>query len=65
MASGSKILSVTLVKSPIGRLKSHKASIAGLGLKKIGQTVEVEDSPSVRGMIKRVAYLLRVEGDNE
>ncbi len=62
MAARSKTLSITLIKSPIGRLKNHKASIAGLGLRKIGQTVEVEDSPAVRGMIKRVAYLLKVEG---
>ena len=62
MAARNKTLSVTLVKSPIGRLKNHKASIAGLGLRKIGQTVEVEDSPSIRGMIKQVAYLLKVEG---
>ena len=65
MATSSKTLSVTLVKSPIGRLKNHKASVAGLGLKKIGQTVEVEDSPSVRGMINQVAYLLKVEGLNK
>ena len=61
MAAGNKILSVTLLKSPIGRLKNHKASIAGLGLRKIGQTVEVEDSLAVRGMIRQVAYLLKVE----
>ena len=61
MASNNKTLSVTLLKSPIGRLKNHKASIAGLGLRKIGQTVEVEDSPAVRGMINQVAYLLKVE----
>ena len=61
MAASSKTLSITLIKSPIGRLKNHKASIAGLGLRKIGQTVEVEDSPAVRGMIKQVAYLLKVE----
>ena len=65
MAASSKILSVTLIKSPIGRLKNHKASIAGLGLRKIGQTVEVEDSPSVRGMIEQVAYLLKVEGQDK
>ena len=65
MATISKTLSVTLIKSPIGRLKNHKASIAGLGLRKIGQTVEVEDSPAVRGMIKQVAYLLKVEGPNK
>ncbi len=62
MAASNKSLSITLIKSPIGRLKNHKASVAGLGLRKIGQTVEVEDSPAIRGMIKRVAYLLRVEG---
>ena len=65
MVASSKTLSITLIKSPIGRLKNHKASIAGLGLRKIGQTVEVEDSPSVRGMINQVAYLLKVEGQNE
>ena len=62
MTVNGKTLSVTLKKSPIGRLRNHKASIAGLGLRKIGQTVEVEDSPAVRGMIKRVAYLVEVEG---
>ena len=65
MGTSSKTLSVTLIKSPIGRLKNHKASIAGLGLRKIGQTVEVEDSPSVRGMIEQVAYLLKVEGQDK
>ena len=62
MAASSKTLYITLIKSPIGRLRNHKASIAGLGLRKIGQTVEVEDSPAVRGMIKQVAYLLKVQG---
>ena len=62
MATSSNTLSITLIKSPIGRLKNHKASVAGLGLRKIGQTVVVEDSPSVRGMINQVAYLLKVEG---
>ena len=62
MAASNKILSVTLLKSPIGRLKNHKASIAGLGLRKIGQTVELEDSPAIRGMINQVSYLLKIEG---
>ena len=61
MAASNKMLSVTLIKSPIGRLKNHKASIAGLGLRKIGQTVELEDSPAIIGMIKQVSYLLKVE----
>lgn len=63
--TSSRTLSVTLIKSPIGRLKNHRASVAGLGLRRIGQTVEVEDSPSVRGMIKQVAYLLKVEGEDK
>ena len=59
----AKRIKVTLNKSPIGRLKSHKACVTGLGLKKIRQTVEVEDSPSVRGMISKVSYMVSVEGE--
>ncbi len=58
-----KTVRVTLVKSTAGRLKKHKACVAGLGLRRIGHTVEVEDTPSVRGMINRVNYLLQVEGE--
>ena len=54
-------IKVTQIKSTNGRLKNHKASVAGLGLRRIGQTVEVEDTPSVRGMINTAYYLLRVE----
>ena len=52
---------VTLVKSANGRLKNHKACVAGLGLRRIGHTVEVIDTPSNRGMINKVHYLLQVE----
>ena len=52
---------VTLVRSMHGRLKRHRACVRGLGLKRMHQTVEVEDSPCTRGMIKRVSYLLKVE----
>ncbi len=55
-------IKVTQFKSAIGRLPSHKASVKGLGLRRIGHTVEVEDTPAVRGMINRVAYMVRVEG---
>ncbi|MDF1822432.1 MAG: 50S ribosomal protein L30 [Alcanivoracaceae bacterium] len=55
-------IKVTLVKSTNGRLEAHKACVRGLGLRRIGHTVEVEDTPSVRGMINRVNYLLQVEG---
>ena len=56
-----KELKVTLIKSKFGRLKSHRACIAGLGLRKIHQTVTVIDTPENRGMINRVSYLLSVE----
>ncbi|MFM7121815.1 MAG: 50S ribosomal protein L30 [Gammaproteobacteria bacterium] len=54
---------VTLVKSTAHRLKNHKACVAGLGLRRIGHSVEVEDTPAVRGMINRVSYMVRVEGE--
>jgi len=54
---------VTLLRSVIGRLPKHQACVAGLGLRRIGHTVEVEDTPSVRGMINKVNYMLRVEGE--
>jgi len=56
-----KELKVTLVKSKFGRLKSHKACVAGLGLRKMHQTVTVIDTPENRGMINRVSYMLSVE----
>ena len=60
MTENNKI-KVTLDKSKYGRLKSHKACIAGLGLKKIRQTVLVEDTPENRGMINKISYLVSVE----
>ena len=60
-ASAVKRLSVTLVRSKHGRLKSHKACIAGLGLRRMHQTVEVIDTPENRGMINKVHYMLNVE----
>ncbi len=56
-----EMIKVTLVKSTNGRLKNHQACVLGLGLRRIGHTVEVEDTPSVRGMINKVKYLVRVE----
>jgi large subunit ribosomal protein L30 len=56
-----KQLKVTLVKSRFGRLRSHKACIAGLGLKKIRHSVTVLDTPENRGMINKVSYLVSVE----
>lgn len=56
-----KLIKVTQIRSTAGRIKSHKACVTGLGLRRIGQTVEVEDTPSTRGMINKACYLLRVE----
>ena len=56
----AKKIKVTQTKSTIGRLKAHKACVAGLGLKRIRHTVEVEDTPSVRGMINKVNYIVKV-----
>lgn len=58
----NKTLTVTQTKSAYGRLKNHKACLTGLGLRRIGHTVEVEDTPSVRGMINKVNYMVKVEG---
>ena len=57
----AKQLKVTLLKSRYGRLKNHKACVAGLGLRKIRQSVVVEDTPQNRGMIDKVSYLVSVE----
>ncbi len=56
-------IKVKLVKSINARLEKHRACVRGLGLRRIGHTVEVEDTPAVRGMINKVAYLVQVEGE--
>ena len=58
-----KTVKVTLVKSPIGTLPKHKLCLQGLGLRRMHQSVEVEDTPAVRGMINKVNYMLVVEGE--
>jgi len=60
MADKGKI-KVKLVRSTNGRLASHKACVAGLGLRRINHTVEVEDTPCTRGMINKVYYMVKVE----
>jgi large subunit ribosomal protein L30 len=62
VASSKATVSVTLIKSFYGRLPKHRATVTGLGLKRINHTVVLEDTPEVRGMINKVAYLLKVEG---
>lgn len=58
----SKTIKVKLVKSIIGCKQAHRATVRGLGLRRLNQTVEVADTPENRGMINRVNYLVRAEG---
>ena len=59
--SGKKRIKVTLTKSINGRLASHRACVRGLGLRRMHHSAVVEDTPCTRGMIDKVAYLLKVE----
>lgn len=54
------MVKVKLIKSLNGRLKTHKATARGLGLKKINQQVVLEDTPSIQGMIDKIRYLLQI-----
>ncbi len=55
-----KTVTVTLVKSVTSTRSDHRATVLGLGLKRMNQSRELEDTPAVRGMINKVAYLLKV-----
>jgi large subunit ribosomal protein L30 len=57
-----KKIRLTLVKSVIGTKQSHRATVRGLGLRRLNHSVELVDTPEVRGMINKVAYLLKCEG---
>jgi large subunit ribosomal protein L30 len=57
-----KKIKVTLVKSVIGTKQDHRATVRGLGLRKLNTSAVLEDTPAVRGMIHKVAYLVKVEG---
>jgi len=61
VATKKATLSVTLIRSFHGRLPVHRDTVNGLGLKRINHTVELQDTPEVRGMINKVSYLLKVE----
>ena len=51
---------VQLVRSPIGTKESHRATVRGLGLRKLNSTSELQDTPAVRGMINKIAYLVKI-----
>ncbi|MBI4741736.1 MAG: 50S ribosomal protein L30 [Betaproteobacteria bacterium] len=57
-----KKVKVTLVKSLIGTKESHRATVRGLGLRRLNSSSELQDTPAVRGMINKVSYLLKCEG---
>ena len=54
-------LKITLVKSPIGAIPKHKATVEALGLRKLNKTVEMPDNAAVRGMVQQVSHLVKVE----
>ncbi|MHB1122644.1 MAG: 50S ribosomal protein L30 [Ramlibacter sp.] len=60
MATQQATLKVQLVRSPIGTKADHRATVRGLGLRKLGSVRELQDTPAVRGMINKVDYLVRV-----
>lgn len=57
-----KKIKVTLIKSVIGTKQSHRATVRGLGLRRMHHTVELADTPEVRGMVNKVSYLVKCEG---
>jgi large subunit ribosomal protein L30 len=59
--SSEKTVRITLVRSPIGYSKRHKATVRALGLRRMHQTVEQVDSPTLRGMLSMVAHLVEIE----
>ncbi len=59
-----KTVKITLVRSPIGTMERHRQCLTGLGLRRVRHSVELEDTPEVRGMINKVRYMLSVEGED-
>ena len=57
-----KTIKVTLVRSLIGTMRTHRATVRGLGLRRINHSVELIDTPAVRGMINKISYLVKCEG---
>ena len=57
-----KKIKVTLVKSIIGTKQSHRATVRGLGLRRMHHTVDLADTPEIRGMVNKVSYLVKCEG---
>lgn len=62
--SDRKMMKVTLVRGVFGRQTNHKACVKGLGLRRMHQIVEVEDTPATRGMVNKVSYMVKVVGES-
>ncbi|AWH90310.1 50S ribosomal protein L30 [Buchnera aphidicola (Melanaphis sacchari)] len=60
-----KNIKITQIKSKIGRIPKHKKILFGLGLKRIGHSVIRQDNPAIRGMIKKISYILKVQEQEE
>ncbi|MCF8147928.1 MAG: 50S ribosomal protein L30 [Sulfuritalea sp.] len=60
MTTPQQTVKIQLVRSPIGCKEAHRATVRGLGLRKMGSTSELEDTPAVRGMINKISYLVKV-----
>lgn len=58
--AGKNMMKVKLVRSMNGRIETHKACVRGLGLRRMHQVVEVEDTASTRGMVNKVSYMVKV-----
>ncbi|HEY8857410.1 MAG TPA: 50S ribosomal protein L30 [Rugosibacter sp.] len=58
----TKKIKVTLIRSVIGTKEDHRATVKGLGLRRINSTSILEDTPAIRGMVRKIAYLLKCEG---
>jgi large subunit ribosomal protein L30 len=59
--ANKKMMKVTLVRSPNSTRESHRATVRGLGLRHLNHTVQIEDTPATRGMVRKVAYLVKCE----
>ncbi|MDX1492196.1 MAG: 50S ribosomal protein L30 [Pseudohongiellaceae bacterium] len=59
----TKNIKITLVRSPIGQMENHRQCLKGLGIRRMNQSVEVQDTPANRGLINKVRYMLSVEGE--
>ncbi|MEJ7139282.1 50S ribosomal protein L30 [Amphibiibacter pelophylacis] len=60
MSNSASVVTVKLVRSVIGTRQSHRDTVRGLGLRKVGSQATLEDTPAVRGMINKVSYLVQV-----